>query len=122
MRVEDLRVSYTALEKPDFPVREVREGLGLSQRELAFVTQCAERSISGWENGAPISASARKQLLELQALQRELEDTLEPGSVGPWLRSSNEGFSGERPMDLIAHGESHRIWQLLFWIQSGAAS
>jgi len=122
MRIQDLSVSYRVLEEAEVPVREVREGLGLNQREFAFVTQCAERSISGWENGAPISASARKQLLELQALQRELGDILESGTVGAWLRSANDVFGGERPLDVIARGQSHRIWQLLFWIQSGTAS
>ena len=43
-------------------------------------------------------------------------------SVGEWLDTPNEAFSGLKPLDLIERGEVDRLWRMIFEVQSGALS
>ncbi len=103
-------------------VREIREALGLSRKDFARLSQCSERGIADWEAGKPISDLARHQMVQLRNLQQELCKVLEPGTITSWLLTPNDGFDGLKPLEVVERGETHRIWQMLFWVLSGVPS
>lgn len=100
-------------------VRQVRTGLGLTRRDFARLTGFSERAIADWEAGKPLSGPGRQRMREVQALQRELCAIAEPGEIGPWLLRPSEAFGGLKPLEVVERGEIHRLWQMLFWLQSG---
>lgn len=55
---------------PDNPVREAREHLNMTQRELADEIGCSERTISRYEQGAPVRPPMRRLLRLLMAKRR----------------------------------------------------
>ncbi len=61
-------------------------------------------------------------MLEMQALQKALSSLAEPGGIGPWLLRPNDGFGGLKPLEVVERGEIHRLWQLVFWLESGVPS
>jgi hypothetical protein len=39
--------------------------------------------------------------------------------IGPWLLTEMEEFENRPPADLIARGETGRIWSSIFYLKSG---
>lgn len=56
---------------------------------------------------------------ELRRLQQALSRVLRPESIGPWLRTPNDAFSGLRPIEAIERGEADRIWRMIHELESG---
>ena len=59
---------------------------------------------------------------QIQQLCNALANVMEPGSVGPWLLTPNAAFQGLKPLEIIERGEIHRIWRMIFYLQSGVPS
>jgi transcriptional regulator with XRE-family HTH domain len=98
---------------------EIRRLLGLSRRDFSRLAGFSERAIAGWESGERPSAQSRQRLLEIQQFQRALAAVMEAGSIGPWLLQPNSAFQGLKPLEVIERGEIHRIWRMIFYLQSG---
>ena len=103
-------------------VREVRQALGLTLQNFARMTGFSVRSIASWERGARIGEAGLRRMQEIRALQEALCALAEPGSIGPWLLTPNEEFGGLKPLEVIERGEVHRLWQVVYWLQSGVPS
>src|SRR5438132_12959396 len=88
----------------------LRRALGLSRRDFSRLTGFAERAIAGWESGERPSLQSRQRLLGIQQLQMALAEVLEPGSIGPWLRTPNPAFQGRKPPEVTEPGEVPRKW------------
>lgn len=56
---------------------------------------------------------------ELRRLQRALSGVMRPESIGPWLKTPNEAFSGLRPIEVIERGGADRIWRMIHALESG---
>lgn len=104
------------------PVKALRLELGLNRKQFARLTAASERAVADWENDQPISPIVQKGLRESERICRALMKIMEPGFVGEWLDTPNEGFAGLKPLDLIERGESDRLWRMIFEVQSGALS
>ena len=111
------RDAVSVAEGPD--AGSLRRALGLSRRDFSRLTGFSERAIAGWESGERPSAQSRQRLLEIQQLQMALAEVMEPGSIGPWLRQPNSAFQGLKPLEVIERGEVHRIWRMIFYLESG---
>ena len=59
---------------------------------------------------------------EIQALQRALVAVMQPDQVSPWLLRPNPAFGGLKPLEVVERGEIHRIWRMVFYLQSGVPS
>ena len=103
-------------------VADVRKELGLSQEELARVTGYSTRSIAGWESGQMLSDSARQKLTETDRLRAALAEIMPANTLGDWLRSPNDAFEGQTPLQVIERGEADRLWRMIFQIDAGVAS
>ena len=114
------REAVAVVEGPD--AGSLRRALDLSRRDFSRLTGFSERAIAGWESGERPSAQSRQRLLEIQQLQMALAEVMEPASIGPWLRQPNSAFQGLKPLEVIERGEIHRIWRMIFYLQSGVPS
>jgi hypothetical protein len=98
----------TAVEARDI-VAALR-GFGLTQDDVALVTKVTPRAVRGWK-AAGIRQDRYDRLTELRSLVFLLSDSLSPRGVGQWLHARNRLLEGERPIDLLGHGESKRVQQ-----------
>lgn len=96
--------------------------MGLSRQEFSRLAGFSERSIASWEAGARMSARGRQRMQEMQALHQALAAQTEPEAIGLWLLAPNEAFGGLKPLEVVERGELHRLWQMLFWLESAAPS
>jgi transcriptional regulator with XRE-family HTH domain len=102
--------------------QQTRRALGLNRKEFSRLTGYSERAIAGWEKGEPPSGPSRQRLQEIQALQEGLAAVMEPACIAPWLLTPNPAFGGLKPLEVVERGEIHRIWQMIFYLQSGVPS
>ena len=114
------REAVAVVEGPD--AGSLRRALDLSRRDFSRLTGFSERAIAGWESGERPSAQSHQRLLEIQQLQMALAEVMEPGSIGPWLRQPNSAFQRLKPLEVIERGEIHRLWRMIFYLQSGMPS
>ena len=43
-------------------------------------------------------------------------------AIVPWLETPNEAFGHLKPIEVIERGEMDRLWRMLYFLGSGAAS
>jgi DNA-binding XRE family transcriptional regulator len=98
---------------------QMRAALGWSRSQLARVINASDRAIVNWEAGDPISPVYAAKIREMQSVYNELKQSLKPEEIGPWLLTEMEEFDGRTPADLIAKGETGRLWASLFYLRSG---
>ena len=98
---------------------ELREKLGWSRTFLAHVMNCSDRALVNWEQGELMSGIYAAKLRELQDIHDKVKKLVKPKDVGHWLKSEMEEFQGRSPADLIRRGETGRLWESLYFLQSG---
>ena len=47
-----------------------------------------------------------------------LQNLVSPEALGPWLKEPDPAFDGSTPLQVIAHGETNRIWRMASELQS----
>ena len=102
-------------------VADIRSRFGLLQEEFARVTGYSTRSIAGWEAGQPVRDSANQKLAETERLRAALA-AIVGNKLGDWMRTPNQAFDGQTPIQIIERGESDRLWRMIFQINAGVAS
>ena len=98
-------------------IKSFREAFGLTLDEFAKILGSTSRSVSGWEQGAPMSPLAERMFLEVKALIERLSAFADPEQFRDWLRRKNDNFEGFSPIDLIQAGKMYRLWELVFRIE-----
>lgn len=87
--------------------RHLREGFGLTQREMAQALGVSLRTVQNWErNGERVHARGLRDLEELWNILRE---AMSRADIPAWLRSVNDTFGGRRPIDLLIGGKTRDI-------------
>jgi transcriptional regulator with XRE-family HTH domain len=114
------REASAVIEEPE--AGEIRRGLGLNRRDFSRLTGFSERAIASWEGGERPSDPSRQRLTEIQQLQRALAEVMDSREIGPWLLQPNPAFQGLKPLEVIERGQIHRIWRMIFYLQSGVPS
>ncbi len=103
-------------------VSEVRKLAGVSQEDMGRITGYSTRSVAGWEAGRLLSDSARQKLTETKRLFDALAEIMPPEHLGEWLRTPNEAFEGQPPIQIVERGESDRLWQMIHQIDANVAN
>jgi DNA-binding transcriptional regulator YiaG len=98
---------------------QLRTALGWSRNQLAYVMNASDRAIVNWEQGDPISPVYAAKLREIQSVHNELKRLMKPDEIGLWLLTEMEEFESRTPADLLAKGETGRLWASLFYLRSG---
>jgi transcriptional regulator with XRE-family HTH domain len=103
-------------------VSKVRAALGLSRKLFSRLAGFSERAIAGWETGEPISDPGARRIRELERFQERLAEVIEPESIALWLVTPNDAFDALKPLEVVERGEIDRLWNMIFYVESGAGS
>ena len=103
-------------------LKQIRAEVGVSIRLLSRLTGFSERAIAGWESWSPVSEPARRRLLEIERFRGRLAEVVRPESIPAWLDTPNDAFEGLKPVEVIERGEIDRLWNMIFYLESGVAS
>jgi hypothetical protein len=120
-RVREAAAVYGAAFAPPAAslVQQLAEKFGLRQETLSRMTGFSLRAIAGWASGQQPSAPVRRALTETDRLLDALTRLMKPKDVGRWLKEPNPAFDGSTPVQVIERGQVDRIWQMLYFVESG---
>jgi transcriptional regulator with XRE-family HTH domain len=95
----------------------------LTTEELASITGVHARQVQNWAAGRNKPQGAnRDHLLEVHYLVKRLRDVYQPEGVEIWLHGRNRDLGGERPLDLLRHGEHAAVLAAVERLVDGAPS
>src|SRR6516165_1609665 len=103
-------------------VVHVRSKLGLSRMLFSRLTGFSERAIANWETGAKPDAPGLRRIRETERFQQRLGEVIQPNAIPEWLDTPNGAFDGLKPLEVIERGEIDRLWNMIFYLESGVGS
>jgi len=107
---------------PSLSVGAVRDRLGLSRKFFSRLAGFSERAIADWESGKPVSEPGLRRIKELDRFRERLSEVVAADAIPAWLDTPNEAFDGLKPHEVIERGEIDRLWNMIFYLESGVAS
>jgi DNA-binding transcriptional regulator YiaG len=102
-------------------VGEVRRKLGLTRKAFSRLTGYSERAIASWEGGATPDEPGLRRIRETERFQARLAEVVRPEAIPQWLDTPNDAFDGLKPIEVIERGEIDRLWNMIFYLESGVA-
>lgn len=102
-------------------LRELRDGLGLNQADLARLLGFSTRWVATHE-AAGTGLPAERRILEVERLYEALCQVIKPEALKGWLNRPNTAFDGLKPLEVVERGQTDRLWQMIFFLESGVAS
>jgi DNA-binding transcriptional regulator YiaG len=103
-------------------VEEVRRKLGLTRKVFSRLTGYSERAISSWEAGRKPDEPGLRRIRETERFQTKLAEVVRPEEIPHWLDTPNDAFGGLKPLEVIERGEVDRLWNMIYYLESGVAS
>jgi DNA-binding transcriptional regulator YiaG len=103
-------------------VQEVRRSLGLTRKLFSRLTGYSERAIASWEAGGKPDEPGLRRIRETERFQAKLADVVRPEEIPNWLDTPNDAFGGLKPLEVIERGEIDRLWNMIYYLESGVAS
>jgi DNA-binding XRE family transcriptional regulator len=100
--------------------RQLRERFGLTQTELAEAVGISLRTVQNWERDGDVGRT--RQLRDLDELWTILEDSIKASDIPAWLRSKNDAFGGNRPIELLKEGKARDIIVEFRRLQAGESA
>jgi DNA-binding transcriptional regulator YiaG len=102
-------------------VLEVRRKLGLTRKVFSRLTGYSERAIANWESGEKPDEPGLRRIRETERFQARLAEAVRPEEIPAWLDTPNDAFDGLKPLEVIERGEIDRLWNMIFYLESGVA-
>lgn len=102
-------------------LKQIRESAGLTQPELARLMGLSTRWVAAQET-APMEATTDRRVAEVARLLDSLTQVVQPAAIRGWLATPNPAFDGLKPIEVVERGEIDRLWQMIFYMESGVAS
>ncbi|HWG43699.1 MAG TPA: hypothetical protein VN688_13005 [Gemmataceae bacterium] len=59
---------------------------------------------------------------EMERFQKRLAEVIRAESIPEWLETPNTAFDGFKPLEVVERGEIDRLWNMIFYLESGIAS
>jgi DNA-binding transcriptional regulator YiaG len=103
-------------------VAALRRKLGLSRKVFSRLTGFSERAIANWESGGKPDEPGLRRIRETERFQERLAEVIAPEAIPQWLDTPNDAFGGLKPLEVIERGEIDRLWNMIFYLESGVAS
>jgi DNA-binding transcriptional regulator YiaG len=103
-------------------VEEVRRKLGLTRKVFSRLTGYSERAIASWEAGGNPDEPGLRRIRETERFQTKLAEVVRPEEIPQWLDTPNDAFGGLKPLEVIERGEIDRLWNMIYYLESGIAS
>jgi transcriptional regulator with XRE-family HTH domain len=102
-------------------VADLRHKLGLSRKVFSRLTGFSERAIANWESGGTPDEPGLRRMRETERFQTRLAELVEADAIPAWLDTPNPAFDGLKPLEVIERGEIDRLWNMIFYLESGVA-
>jgi transcriptional regulator with XRE-family HTH domain len=99
----------------------VRQKLGLSRKVFSRLTGFSERAIANWEAGGRPDEPGLRRIRETERFQAKLAEVVRSEDIPQWLDTPNDAFDGLKPLEVIERGEIDRLWNMIYYLESGAA-
>ena len=96
--------------------------LGLSRKLFSRLAGFSECAIADWEAGKPVSEPGLRRIRELDRFRDRLSEVVAADAIPAWLDTPNRAFDGLKPLEVIERGEIDRLWNMIFYLESGVAS
>lgn len=61
----------------------------------------------------------QRTYVETEFLRRSPAKIIKPTALDSWLEKPNSAFGGRTPLQVIDDGESDRLWEMIYLLQSG---
>jgi transcriptional regulator with XRE-family HTH domain len=103
-------------------VKAVREKMRLPRRTFSRLTGFSERAIADWESGKRITEPGLRRIREMERFQQRLSEVVSVDTIPEWLETPNPAFGDLKPLEIIERGEIDRLWNMIFYLESGVAS
>jgi Protein of unknown function (DUF2384) len=59
---------------------------------------------------------------ETERFQARRAEVVRAEEIPRWLDTPNDAFDGLKPLEVIERGEIDRLWNMIFYLESGVAS
>ncbi len=69
-----------------------------------------------------MSAPGLRRIKELDRFRGQPSEVVAADAIPAWLDTPNEAFDGLKPLEVIERGEIDRLWNLIFYLDSGVPS
>ncbi|HEX3553301.1 MAG TPA: helix-turn-helix transcriptional regulator [Thermoanaerobaculia bacterium] len=102
-------------------LRKLRDDLGLSQADFARLLGFSTRWVAAQES-AEAGMPAERRVLEVERLYEALSQVVKPEALKGWLNRPNQAFDGLKPLEVVERGQIDRLWQMVFFLESGVTS
>ena len=124
------RIADPGLQNPREPqgppprtLRQIREELGLTQEELGRLLGFSTRWVAAQEAKPPATEALQdRRVTEILRLHEALTQVVQGSSVRGWFVRPNPAFEGLKPLEVVERGQIDRLWQMIFFLESGVAS
>lgn len=108
---------------PPRTLRQIREEMGLTQEELGRLLGFSTRWVAAQEARPPAAeATADRHVTEIVRLHEALTQVVQGSSVRGWFVRPNSAFEGLKPLEVVERGQIDRLWQMIFFLESGVVS
>jgi DNA-binding transcriptional regulator YiaG len=103
-------------------VEAVRRKLGLTRKVFSRLTGFSERAIATWEAGGKPDEPGLRRIRETERFQAKLAEVVRQEEIPEWLETPNDAFGGLKPLEVIERGEIDRLWNMIYYLESGVPS
>jgi hypothetical protein len=103
-------------------VRRVRDA-GLETSDIATATGTDTTTVASWMSSRRSPTGERRiRLIDLSAIVERLRNVMDPAYVPIWLNKPVRSLGDERPIVLIARGESRAVLRIVAQLENDAFS
>jgi hypothetical protein len=103
-------------------IESPRQLLGIKKRIFSRLAGFSERAITDFESGKKVSDALARRMKELTQFQKRLSRVVKASAIPAWLETPNKAFDGLTPIEVVERGEIDRLWNMIYFLESGTAS
>ena len=99
-----------------------RSLLGVKKKVFSRLAGFSERAITDFEAGKKVSEALARRMKELTQFQKRLAKVVKANAIPAWLETPNPAFEGLTPVEVVERGQIDRLWDMIYFLESGTAS